>query len=162
MDILSKLGINETFFVQLINFVILVFILYKILYKPLFKNINERNERIKKGLELTEKMEKEYLEVENKRIEAMKKAQEDATRIINIAESKAEDKSLKIIEETRNKGNEMLKDYEQILIKEREKLEKEFNLKVYESVKLVLKKVLNEDKSLDEKFVASVIKRNNE
>lgn len=160
MDILTKLGINSTFFVQLINFVILVFILYKVLYKPLFKTIDERTEKIKKGLELTERMENEYVEVENKKNSIIEEAQKEATSIINKAEAIADQKALKIIDEAKQKGDEMIKNYELSLQKERESMNAEINDRVYDSVKVVLKKVLRSDKEIDKQFVSSVIQKN--
>ena len=159
MDILTKLGINSTFFVQLINFLILVFLLYKILYKPLFKTINERTERIKKGLDLTEKMEEEYKKIEDTRNEVVIKAQTEATKIITSAEEKAEIRAQKIIEETKKKGDEMIKDYQKSLEKEKEQLNEQINTKVYDSVKVVLKKILKSDKELDKQFVNSIIEK---
>lgn len=159
MDILTKLGINSTFFVQLINFIILVFILYKVLYKPLFKTMNERTERIKKGLELTEKMELEYKKLEGMRNELLEKAQNDASQIIAGAEEKASLRAQTILEDTKKKGDKMLKDYEMSLEKEKENLNQQINTKVYDSVRLVLRKMLKEDKELDKKFISSVVEK---
>lgn len=153
MDILTKLGINDTFFVQLINFILLVVVLYLILYKPLFKTIKERTEKIKKGLDLTEKMELEYKKLEGTKQEIIESAQKEATKIISTAEEKATQRSQKLIDETNKKGEEMLKEYEKTLQKERELLESKLNDKVYESVKLVLKNVLMVDKEIDKKFI---------
>jgi F0F1-type ATP synthase, subunit b len=51
MEILSTLGLEgKIFLAQLINFLIVVFILKKILYKPLQKMLNERKNKIEQGL----------------------------------------------------------------------------------------------------------------
>ncbi|MBN2297167.1 MAG: ATP synthase F0 subunit B, partial [Deltaproteobacteria bacterium] len=41
--------LNWTFFVQVLNFLVLMFILNKILYKPILKVLDERDERVVGG-----------------------------------------------------------------------------------------------------------------
>jgi F-type H+-transporting ATPase subunit b len=161
MDIVQKLGLNSTFFIQLINFVILVFILYKVLYKPLFKTIDLRNDKIKKGLELTEKMEIELQKIEETKQSVVKNAQDEASKIINQAQDKAEVRTQKILQDAKQKSDDMLKEYEAKLNADREKMNAEIDLKVYDAVKLVMKKVMSEDKSLDQKYISSVMTQKN-
>jgi F-type H+-transporting ATPase subunit b len=157
MDIIQKLGLNATFFVQLINFVILVFILYKLLYKPLFKTIDERNDKIKKGIELTEKMEVELKKIEELKKSVVKEAQEEAVKVIKNAEAVAEVKTTKMIDDSKKKAELMLQEYEAKLIQDRNKLEKEIDEKVYASIKVVMKKLVNQEAGIDEKFISNVL-----
>ena len=51
MELLQKLGIDWRLLIaQLVNFSILVIILYKLLYKPVLKVLNDRKEKIEQGL----------------------------------------------------------------------------------------------------------------
>jgi len=157
MDIIDKLGINATFFVQLINFVILVFILYKLLYKPLFKTLNERTDRIKKGIELTAKLEKEFEQFEKRKQDVLKKAQDQASEIIINAQDKASKNALKILEDTKKRGDEILDDYRKTVELDKQKLREDMNGQVYESVNTIMSKLFEEDKLLDKKFIEKVI-----
>lgn len=161
MDIIQKLGLNATFFVQLINFVILVLILYKLLYKPLFKTIDERNDKIKKGIELTEKMETELKKLEELKKTMVKDAQEEAVKVIKNAEAVADVKTTKMIEESKKKAELMLKEYEAKLVQDRNTLEKEIDKKVYDSIKVVMKKLVNQETDIDEKFISNVLETKN-
>ena len=68
---MEKLGINTTLFLtQMVNFLIMVFILQRFLYKPILKMIKERQEKISDGLALAENMagEKEKLGKEREKM----------------------------------------------------------------------------------------------
>ena len=68
---------------QAVNFGLLLLILYFVLYKPITKKLEERAERIKKGLEDAETSEKLLAESEAQRQEALM-AGEDAKRRVAI------------------------------------------------------------------------------
>lgn len=58
MELLDKLGIDWRLFVaQLINFGILLAVLYKFLYKPVLKLLQERSQKIENGLKNAEVVE---------------------------------------------------------------------------------------------------------
>ena len=52
---LKLVEFDATFFAQIINFLILLFILGKFAYKPLMKVLDERRERVANDLETAEK-----------------------------------------------------------------------------------------------------------
>lgn len=158
MEILQSLGINNSFYIQLINFLILVVILYFLLYKPLFKTIAERSDKIAKGLELTAKLESELELLEKKRLEIISQAQLKGDEIIDGAKKAATVEVEKIIESANQKSESMLKQFEKKLASDQERLEAEMETKVYESVKLVMKKLLKSDSDLDKKYISNVLK----
>lgn len=160
MDILQSLGVNNTFFIQIINFLILVVILYFLLYKPLFKTINERQEKIAKGLELNQKMELELEKIDKRQKEVLSEAQAKSNEIIENAKKSAAIEVEKIIESTNRKSEVIIKEYEKKLENDRQKLEQEMEEKVYSSVKLILKKVLNDNTELDKKYISNIIEQN--
>jgi F0F1-type ATP synthase membrane subunit b/b' len=63
-----------------------------------------------------------------------------------------------MIADANKKAEDMLHEQEARLVTERAKLETELNAKVYETVKVVMKKIVSEDKVVDEKFISSIIK----
>src|SRR3989338_6525968 len=58
MELLTKLGIDYRLLIaQLINFVILLAVLYRFLYKPVLKLLHERSTKIEDGLKNAEAVE---------------------------------------------------------------------------------------------------------
>ena len=88
---MEELGINlSSLLAQLINFIILLGILYLVAYKPIMRMLDERSRRIKESMEQTEqiKQQAEAAEVEfKKQIEtASKQGQEVIGRAARTAE----------------------------------------------------------------------------
>jgi len=100
MEILGKLGIDiHLLIAQIINFVILLFILNKFVYKPILKEIEEKNiEDNKKQKELEEKENQLKSQLEEARNEIIK-SKKKANNIIKEAEILAEQIKLRTQEE---------------------------------------------------------------
>lgn len=108
MEFLNDLGFNPYLFVaQIINFIIILFILKKILYKPVLEMINKRDNEIKKGFK--DKEEAQIL---------LKKTEENEVIIIQKAQKKAE----KIITDAKEEANETKTQIEVAAKKEAERL----------------------------------------
>jgi len=55
---MEKLGIEPTLLLaQILNFLIIAFVLTKILYKPILQLLDKRKKTIEEGLRLTQKMQ---------------------------------------------------------------------------------------------------------
>lgn len=90
MELLSKLGIDWRLLIaQLINFLILVFILYKFLYKPVLGLLENRKEKIEKGLRDAERLGVELEKTKELQAEEIKKAKQEARGIVEEAEKRA-------------------------------------------------------------------------
>ena len=88
---LASLGINlPTLLAQVINFVILLVLLYLVAYKPLMRMFDERSRRIKESMEQTELIKERAAHSEQefeKRIEvATKEGQGIVTRAVKTGE----------------------------------------------------------------------------
>ena len=103
------INFNWTSVVQLLMFLLLMYILYKLLYKPFFDITEERKRKVEEDLKEAERARKEAMvlkeEMEKKLAEARKiaddivnKAKKDAENIINEAKAKAKDEAERIIE----------------------------------------------------------------
>jgi F-type H+-transporting ATPase subunit b len=117
--------INWSILIQMINFLLLIFILNIVLYKPLLKILDERDKRIsdtqqktKEFFEETEKMISAYNEkLQLAKIEAMTQknnARKDATEKANV-----------IIEESRKEAERLIIEVKQQISKEIETARKE-------------------------------------
>ncbi len=103
------ININHTLFVQMIDFLFLLFVLNIILYRPLLSKIKERVRKIEELKDMAEKLRGEAKENEEKYFAKIKEAEEEAkknyTNTVSKALKEKEDKisqeQRKVIEEIR-------------------------------------------------------------
>jgi F-type H+-transporting ATPase subunit b len=85
-ELFGQFGVNWPFFLaQLLNFVLVMFVLKKFAFGPIGKMLAERRERIAAGEEKLKQIEKQLAESEATTTAAIAKAGEDAARMINEA-----------------------------------------------------------------------------
>jgi len=119
MEMLEEFGFNPTLFVaQIINFVIIFFVLKKILYKPVMDIISKRDKEIRQGLKDKEEAEILLEKAQEKEKEILQKAQKRAEQIINEAKIEATDIKNQSEENTK-------KDAERILAQARDTISQE-------------------------------------
>lgn len=134
MDVLGNLGINGPFLLtQIINFVLLLFILRALLYKPMLNMLESRKQRIAESLQAAEVARREaeaerarlQAQLDKERREAMERiaaasrrgetlaaeieasARQEAQRIINEARAEAEREKERIIAEAQDQIAEL-------------------------------------------------------
>jgi F-type H+-transporting ATPase subunit b len=92
-DLLGQFGLSGSLFVaQLINFGIVLFVLWKFAYKPLLKLMKDRTEKIEKGLKHADEMEMRIQDLENDKERVLSEARSEAKGIIVVAAEIAEKK----------------------------------------------------------------------
>jgi F-type H+-transporting ATPase subunit b len=91
MDILKNFGIDPVLIVaQIVNFLIVLFILKRFLYKPVMDLLKKRQESIEQGLKQAEKTKALMDEAVEKEKEILKKAQAEAAALLDDARSQRE------------------------------------------------------------------------
>jgi F-type H+-transporting ATPase subunit b len=89
-SVTTLLGIDwKLFLAQLVNFVIVLFILWKWAFTPLTKKLAERTSRIDKSLKEADEINKLHAQAEADRLEAIRIARVEASAIISAAEKSA-------------------------------------------------------------------------
>jgi F-type H+-transporting ATPase subunit b len=84
--ILEQFGIQPLLLAaQIVNFLVLLFILNKLLYKPILKVLQDRKERIAESLKNADEIEKKLLKTEEDREKKLQLATEEAKGIISDA-----------------------------------------------------------------------------
>jgi len=111
MEILNNFGFNWILFVaQIVNFLIIYWLLKKFLYKPVLKLLEERKNKIAAGIKDAEDAARLLEETLQKEEKILKTAQEKAKQLIDEAKTQS-DAILKQSElETKKKVDEMLKE----------------------------------------------------
>jgi len=113
-----------TFAFSIVNFLIVLYILYRLLFKPIKKVINERDEIINKRFEIATKKEKEALKLKEEYEKELKEIKILKQKIINEANAQAFKIREKILEEAKNEAKEILEKEKKIVQEEKQKIYK--------------------------------------
>lgn len=144
---MEGLGINWKLLIgQIVNFVILLFLLKRFAYKPFLAVLEQRKKRIEEGIKKADEIEKKTEEIKVRREEILEKAKGKSFRIIKEGEKRAEERSKEIISSAEKEKNEILEKGREEIKSERRATEK--NLRE-EAIKMSL--ILSE-KFLEEKL----------
>lgn len=149
MEILEKFGVDPILLAaQIVNFLIILFILKKFLYKPILELLNKRKITIKEGLEQAEeaRLKLEKVIVEEKQI--LKNAQLQARKIIEDERQAALDTAEEIQENSKKQTEKMLNDARTQISREFQETEKKLAVNVSKIAVSFLEKSL-------EKFFSS-------
>ncbi len=108
MESLEQFGLNPILLIaQIINFLVLLFVLKKFLYKPLLETLKKREQTIRDGLQQAEEARILLENSEKKERDILKKAQQDAKQLLD---------------ETRAQRDQMLAETEQLTKKQTEQM----------------------------------------
>jgi F-type H+-transporting ATPase subunit b len=110
--------LNWTFFVQIFNFLLLMFILNKILYKPILKVLDEREARIVGGQEKAKKLVDESQGILKSYNEKLYSAKIDAMTVKNSSRKQAVDEANVIIEDARRNAETIVIDVQKEMAEE--------------------------------------------
>lgn len=95
---LGALGINlKIFIAQLINFLIVLLVLWKWVYRPVVKMLETRAEKIEKGVRDAQTAETRLVELEKEKDRVLAQAKRDATKISQEALAIAEARKTQMI-----------------------------------------------------------------
>lgn len=130
---------------QVINFAIVVGVLYKFAYKPLLKHMNERSDVIDKGLkdakEAQENLEKAEKAYNGKLVEAKK----EARTILEEAQKQAEKNKQDMVDKAKEETEKVVTQAKTQIQNEKEKMLKEVKQEVGQLVVQVTEKVLTKE-----------------
>ena len=114
MEILGIFGLEgKVFIAQLINFLIVVFILKIILYKPMQKMLNERKNKIEQGLRDSENAKIALENAGEERKKILTAAKNDADALTVSAKASLEETKNKMTQDAKNRSEQILEDAKQ-------------------------------------------------
>src|SRR3989344_4706705 len=91
MEILNQFGINPILLAaQVVNFLILLFILKKFLYKPILKVLEARKQKIEESLKNAEEIERKLLLTEEEKEKILAKTSLEAQKILDETKKEIE------------------------------------------------------------------------
>ena len=156
MEMLNALGIHwKVLLGQIINFLILLYLLNRFVFKGFLDLLKKRKEKIESGI----KKEREYAEkiemTKKERENVLKRAQEKSVRLLEEAEKKAKEKEREILALAEKEKQRMIEEGKKIGKIEAARLKEELFQKNIELVSLLTGKILKEkiDPEKDKKFI---------
>lgn len=134
--------INLTIVIQVVQFLILVFILNRILFRPISQAIEERDEKISAWEEKTRTLQEtvriKIESYEKELVEVRAKAQEEQQQLSNELNAREEEKVGAVFEE----AAQMVASTKQALQEETKRLRQELRRQAEEMAQMVTEKVL--------------------
>lgn len=101
-EILGKIGFEwQVALANLINFLIIFFVLKKFAFEPIGKMIRERREKIEKGIADAQKAEKDLANADAQKTEIIREARVSAERMVTGSQADGKE----IVKEAQNKAN---------------------------------------------------------
>lgn len=161
MELLSNLGINwKLLLAQIINFLILLFVLHRFAYKPILKMLNDRTNKIEKGLKDAEESRKKLAEIAEKEKEIIAKARKDAREILKKVEDTAKKNKEEIAIEAKNQAEKIIINAKASIESEKAKMFREVKAEVTELVVMATEKIIGEkvDAKKDKELIEQAIK----
>jgi F-type H+-transporting ATPase subunit b len=126
MDILARFGIEgKLLLVQLINFAILLAIIWKFILPRVTKLMREREQKVSDSLKQAERARREIEELEAKQAKEREAARIEGERILSEAKEAAHQSKEEIMEEARREAGALRDRAEEALAQERETLRTE-------------------------------------
>ncbi|MGM9583411.1 MAG: F0F1 ATP synthase subunit B [Phascolarctobacterium sp.] len=157
-------NINATLIAQILNFLVLVFVLAKFVYKPVLGIMEERKNKIASDLENAEKAKNDAEAVKAEYAAKLADARQEAQAIIENARKTAQAAHDKIMADTKVEQEQYVAAQKEIIATEKKKAMDEVRAQVISLSMIAAGKIVEqklnseEDKKMASKIVDSILK----
>lgn len=142
---LGSLGINPTFFVaQLVNFLIVVLVMWRFAYKPIVKMLDDRSKRIEESLKQADEVEKRVANLEGERDAVIREAKKQAAKILEEARTDAESRKNETVDSAKREVERVVIQGKGQLAKEKETMLREARKDIVEIAVAAATKILRD------------------
>ena len=143
MQLLNQFGVNGPLLLaQIINFLIVFYILKKLLYKPFLAMLKKRETEVKLGLKQAEEGHLLLEETKAKEKEVLRKAEETAEKIVNDAKRESSEEGRQIEDNARQQALKILSEAESKIAQDTKEAEERLVSKIGRIAISVLEKTL--------------------
>ena len=147
---LAMLGLNQKIFIaQLINFLVVLIVLWKGAYGPIVKMLDVRTKKIEDSLKHAEEIDQRMVELEKDRKEIVLKAKNEAMLILEASHAEAEKRSQELISSAKKEVEGVVQKGKDQLNAEKISMMSEVKSEIIEMTVMATKKIL--EQSVDEK-----------
>ena len=161
MELFQALGLNiKILIAQLVNFAILLFVMWKFGYKPMMKFLDERKDKIEAGIKNFEETKKRLDEIDAKEKQVLKNAQKQAQELIEKTNEKITQRKKDMMDKAKEEINDIIKKTKEDLEVEKKITLKHIKQESAELIVAVVEKILGDkiDVKVDKTFVDQAIK----
>lgn len=110
MELISKLGIDgKILLAQIVNFAILLFVLFKFVYRPVLDLLEKRSKKIEKGIHDAEEAGNRLLQADKMKDEKIGQAEREVGRLIEDARKDAETMKKELLAAAQAQSEDLLK-----------------------------------------------------
>jgi F-type H+-transporting ATPase subunit b len=159
--IAATLGLNyKLFLAQLINFGVILLVVWKWIYKPLLKALDERSKKIERGLKDAELATTMKSAAEEEKTKMILAARLKAKEIIETAELDAYKRQEQILIEAKTEVGRVVTEGKQLLHREQTTMVENARREVAEVVLLATERILGEklNSQKDAELIKSILK----
>ena len=140
---MEKLGINYGLLIaQLINVILLVWLLSRFLYRPILNMLNERTQRIQDSLRDAEQVKQQLANAKRDYDAEIAKARQEAAGVLAQAQERARTQEAEIIAQARQEADRLRAEAREQALQERDQLLREVKGQVADLVTLTASRVL--------------------
>jgi F-type H+-transporting ATPase subunit b len=132
---------------QVLNVALVAFILWKFAFKPVLATLDERQQKIAAGLAYADEMKAKLAAAEQESAASAKRAQLEATRVIDEARKSAKEFLDKQVQESAAKANDILAKAQQAIELEKKKMLAEARTEIARLVVVTTQRVLAKELS---------------
>ncbi len=161
MEILELFGVDwKLMAAQLVNFAIVVFVLWKFAIKPLMNTMEARNNEIEQGLSdakaAADKLENTEKDIKGK----LQETKAAAADILEAAKKQSDKNQAASVEKTKEEVEALIIKAKEQIDNEKSAMVSEVKGEVADMVVVALQKILSEglSKEIDQKYIAKVLK----
>ncbi len=131
MELIKNFGLDPVFLVaQIVNFLVILFLLRKFLYKPILEMLKKRQDTIKEGLRNAEEANSRLEQVIEEEKEILRNAQTQAKKMLDDVKIQTTALSKKMSEEAKDKSEKLLLDAREQIEKDAKDAEKKLALNI--------------------------------
>ena len=146
MELLNSLGINAKLLIaQIVNFLILLFVLYKFAYGPVLRMLDERTKKIEKGMKDAEASGKKLEEIAAKEKGILDEAKNQAKEIVKRSEDAAVKQAEEIVITAKDQTQKMLETAQKQIQQEKNKILAEAKSEIANLVMAATEKIIDEN-----------------
>jgi F-type H+-transporting ATPase subunit b len=132
---------------QVLNFLIVAFILWKFAFKPVLATLDERQKKIASGLQYADEMKVKLEAMQQESAASAKRSQTEAAKVIDEARKSAKEFLDRQTQEAAAKASEMLVKAQQVIEMEKKKMLAEARTEIARLVVATTQKVLSRELS---------------
>jgi len=136
---------------QIVNFVLVIFLLHRFAFKPVLNTLGERQKKIADGLRYTEEMKLKLAEAKNEKAQTLKHAAVEAKKIIDEARHRSKDFEEKQAQEAAVKAESIVKKAQIAIGLEKDQMLKDVRKQAADLVVRTTRKVLAKDLTGEER-----------